>query len=389
VLIILIASAASVGIVTGLVFAPGSPGVPYLSPTYQAEKADFRSMSQSNLGTIYEVWYIQPKTGETNTTLIIVLSANSPNNHFYAVSTAGVSSPYGNFSATIGTGKTWLVLPAASCPVTPDPTITELVVLHADSPVGQIIFSFKCTESLGTIVLGNPHIVISQLAHSTTCIYNVSIGPVLYVNDSNATVWVHNMSGCDITLSSYYVIDAKGDVYSQSSWIPTTIIPGPGVRLTLLIGSVCASCILTGNPFTFQYVNRYVFLFVMSNNVQFQQNTGTSSTGESLSDNGYAFTSSTNVTLSLQNLGSTTINFVSYTINDTSGNYWQNHAWNVGPITPGAFYTANIAIGYGPGGCGTACTYNRVPGAFNILTQGTWYDVKIVTTRGNIFTFGF
>jgi len=216
-LVILVASIASVGIVTGLVFAPGSPGIPYLSPTYQAEKASFQSRSQNNLGTIYEVWYVQPKTGETNTTLIVVLSSNSPNTHLYAVSTAGVSSPYGNFSGTIGTGKTWLVLPAASCPITPDPTITELVVLHADSPIGEIAFSFKCTQSLGTIVLGNPHIVIPQLVHSTTCTYNLSIGPVLYVNDSNATVWVHNMSGCSIKLSSYYVMDAQGDVYSQSS----------------------------------------------------------------------------------------------------------------------------------------------------------------------------
>lgn len=159
--------------------------------------------------------------------------------------------------------------------------------------------------------------------------------------------------------------------------------------MTLLVGSACASCTLTGNQFTLQYVNRYVILLVMSNNVQFQQTTGTSSTGESLGDYGYAFTSTTNVTLSLQNLGSTTINFVSYTINDTSGNYWQNQAWNAGPIAPGASYTANIAIGYGQGGCGIACTYSGTPGAFNTLTQGTWYNVKITTTRGNTFTFGF
>ena len=132
-LIILIAIIAGIGVVTGLVLVPGSPGFPYLSPTYQAEKATFQSQSQNSLGTIYEVWYIQPMTGEMNSSLIVSLSANSPNTHFYAVSTVGVNSPYGNFSATIGTGRTWLVLPAASCPVTPDPTITELVVLHAES----------------------------------------------------------------------------------------------------------------------------------------------------------------------------------------------------------------------------------------------------------------
>ena len=387
-LIILIVIIGSVGIVAGLVVAPGSPGIPYLSPTYQAEKASFQSQSPNNLGTIYEVWYIQPSAGEMNSTLIVVLSANS-NTHFYAVSTVGVNSPYGNFSATIGTGKTWLVLPAASCPATPDPTFTDLVVLHADSPVGDIVFTFRCSQSSELVVLRNPHIIIPQLGHSTTCIYNMSIGPVSYPNGNNATVWVHNMGGCSITLTRYYVMDMQGDVYSRLGWTPTTIPPGPGVRMTVLIGPACPDCGLTGGSFSFQYVNRYLILFVATNNVEFHQTTGTSSNGEALSTNSWAFVSNTNVTFSLQNLGSTSITLLSYTINDSSGNYWQNPAWNAGPIAPGAMYTANIAIGSGPGGCGNACTYTGTPGVFNTLSQGTWYTVKFVTARGNTFTNGF
>jgi len=388
-LIILIAIIAGIEVVTGLVLVPSSPGFPYLSPTYQAEKATFESQSQNSLGTIYEVWYVQPMTGEMNTSLIVSLSANSPNAHFYAVSTVGVNSPYGNFSATIGTSRTWLALPVASCPVTPDPTFTDLVVLHADSPVGDIVFTFHCTQAPGIVVLGNPHVIISQLGHSTTCPYNLSIGPVTYVNGINATVWVHNMDGCSVTLTHYYVMDMQGDVYSRLNWTALTIPPGPGVRLTVLIGSACTSCTLTGNSFSFQYVNRYVILFVMANNVQFHQTTGTSSGSESLATNSWAFASSTNVTLSLQNLGSTAITFLSYSINDTSGNIWKNSAWNAGPIAPGATYTANIAIGYGPGGCGSACTYTGTPGAFNTLAQGTWYNVKLVTALGTTFTIGF
>jgi len=337
----------------------------------------------------YEVWYIQPKTGESNTTLIVALSSNSPNTHFYGVSTAGVNSPYGNFSATVGTGKTWLVLPAASCPVTPDPTYSELVVLHADSPVGSIVFSFKCTQTPGTVVLGNPHIIIPQLAHTRTCTYNLSWDTVTYVNGNNATVWVHNMGGCNITPSSYYVMDMQGDVYSQSSWTTIAILPGPGVRMTVLIGSACASCTLTGNSFVFQYVNRYAFLLVMGNNVQFQHTTGTSSGTESLSFNGgYSFPSNTNVTFSVQNLGSTTINFVSYSVNDSSGNYWFNQAWTTA-VAPGSTVTLNIAIGSSPGGCGSVCTYTGTPGAFNTFsTSGpiVLYTVKLVTARNNTFS---
>jgi len=388
-LIILVASVASVGTVTGLVFAPGSPGLPYLSPTYQAEKASFQSQSSNNLGTVYEVWYIQPKSGELNTTLIVALSSNSPNTHFYGVSTAGVNSPYGNFSATVGTGKTWLVLPAASCPVTPDPTYSELVVLHADSPVGSIVFTFKCTQNPGTVVLGNPHTVIQQLAHTTTCTYNLFWDTVTYVNGNNATVWVHNMGGCNITPTSYYVMDMQGNVYSQYSWTTTTIPPGPGVRMTVLIGAACTSCSLTGNAFTFQYANRYVILFVMGNNVQFQHTTGTPAGYESLSFVGaYAFPSNTNVTFSVQNLGSATINFLSYSVNDSSGNYWFNNVWTTA-VTPGSTVTLNIAIGSGPGGCGSACTYTGTPGAFNTFntfSNTVRYTVKLVSVNNNTFS---
>ena len=387
-LIVLVTSIAIAGTVAGLVFIPGSPGLPYLNPTSQAEKASFQQQSQNSLGTVYEVWYDQPRTGETNTSLTIVLSANSPSTHFNGVSTAGVNSPYGNFSATVGTGKTWLVLPIASCPVTPDTNVTELVVLHADSPVGQIVFSFKCSQNPGTLVLGNPHIVISQLIHQS-CTIGVDLGPVYFVDGNTATVWVHNMWGCNVSPTSYYVMDQQGDIYYRSSWTTVSIPSGPGVALTVLIGSACPSCTLAGNSFNFQYVNRYVILLVTSSNMQFRQTTGTTQDTESIGMVSYAIPSNTNVTLLLENLGSTTITLVSYTINDTNGNYWHNQAWNPGSIIPGGRYTANIAVGYGPGGCGTACTYTGTPGAFDTVRQGTQYTVRLFSQRGDLGTFTF
>src|SRR5437899_8626454 len=59
------------GVVAGLVYAPGSPGLPYLSPTYQAQRGIFQNEGPTALGLIYEVLYV-PKTP----TLLIILGWN-------------------------------------------------------------------------------------------------------------------------------------------------------------------------------------------------------------------------------------------------------------------------------------------------------------------------
>src|SRR3989442_13171320 len=83
--IIIIASIASAGVVAGLVSAPSSPGLPYVSPTYQAQKAPFQYQQIALNAAIYGVWYV-PGT----TTLILVIMASFPQTHFY-----GLWGPYG------------------------------------------------------------------------------------------------------------------------------------------------------------------------------------------------------------------------------------------------------------------------------------------------------
>src|SRR5207249_12012412 len=83
--IIIIASIASAGVVAGLVYAPSSPGLPYVSPTYQAQKAPFQYQQIALNAAIYGVWYV-PGT----TTLILVIMASFPQTHFY-----GLWGPYG------------------------------------------------------------------------------------------------------------------------------------------------------------------------------------------------------------------------------------------------------------------------------------------------------
>jgi len=124
--IIIIASIASAGVVAGLVYAPSSPGLPYVSPTYQAQKAPFQYQQIALNAAIYGVWYV-PGT----TTLILVIMASFPQTHFYGLwGPYGIVSPpgfnyqnntiQGNFSIPVYVNyeKTYLVIPANTCPPT-------------------------------------------------------------------------------------------------------------------------------------------------------------------------------------------------------------------------------------------------------------------------------
>ncbi|TMI44573.1 hypothetical protein E6H23_00415 [Candidatus Bathyarchaeota archaeon] len=81
------------GVVAGLVYAPGSPGLPYLSPTYQAQRVIFQYEGPTALGLIYEVLYV-PNTP----TLIIILGANGSQTRYGGVWTYGASSAQGSLS---------------------------------------------------------------------------------------------------------------------------------------------------------------------------------------------------------------------------------------------------------------------------------------------------
>ena len=95
----------STGAVVGLVYAPGSPGLPFVSPTYQAQKAPFQYQGISLNAAVYDVWYV-PGT----TTLILAVMATFPNTRFFGVGAVGLgyltgsyqtNSPQGNFSTLV------------------------------------------------------------------------------------------------------------------------------------------------------------------------------------------------------------------------------------------------------------------------------------------------
>jgi FlaG/FlaF family flagellin (archaellin) len=94
-----------------------------------------------------------------------------------------------------------------------------------------------------------------------------------------------------------------------------------------------------------------------------------------------SFSSSTNATLSLRNLGSVNITLASYFVKDSNGNQYARSSWNAGPISPNTAKSVFIVIGTT---CGSSCT---LTGSAFTYTSGFSYTVTVITTRNNQFTF--
>jgi len=102
----------------------------------------------------------------------------------------------------------------------------------------------------------------------------------------------------------------------------------------------------------------------------------------------YWTNSPTNLTLSLKNAGSLTVQLFDYKVQDGNGDQWSLNSatdpWRSGPvIPPNATDTVSITIG---SSCGN-CTYQGTPGAFTQFAAGNSYSVIVVTARNFEFRF--
>jgi hypothetical protein len=98
---------------------------------------------------------------------------------------------------------------------------------------------------------------------------------------------------------------------------------------------------------------------------------------ESLAFYPYTINSGTNVTLYVQNFGTVSVQFTSYTVKDGNGNQYTLNNWNGPTINPTIKLSINILIG---SSC-SSCTLTGNPFSF-----GTADPVTFVTSRGNTFT---
>jgi FlaG/FlaF family flagellin (archaellin) len=107
---------------------------------------------------------------------------------------------------------------------------------------------------------------------------------------------------------------------------------------------------------------------------------------EALNSEAAAFaTNNTVVTLNLRNIGTASINLVTYYVKDTSGNTYTVGTWAGPTIAPNGVNPTSIGIGIGAGGsCPSGCTLS---GNAYTFTAGFSYTVTVVTSRNSQFVF--
>ena len=89
-------------------------------------------------------------------------------------------------------------------------------------------------------------------------------------NNNQVTLYLRNTGGATVTLTSYYVKDNYGNLYSQANWnSPYTITPTALAPANVTISSACVGCGNIGTPFTFKTGNAYTVNLVSGRGGQF------------------------------------------------------------------------------------------------------------------------
>jgi hypothetical protein len=104
-----------------------------------------------------------------------------------------------------------------------------------------------------------------------------------------------------------------------------------------------------------------------------------------------SFTSNTNVTMSIRELGTVNVTLTSYFVKDSSGNQYSRTSWNSAGLNQPPVIAPNqvrgiiVLIGTGGSGqCGSSCS---LTGNAFTFTSGYSYTITMVTSRNTQFSF--
>lgn len=323
--------------------------------------------------------------------------------------------PKGDFSITFGSN--FLAVPQGSTGTdsitvtglnhfTGDVSITATITTSANPPVvkpsqSSVKLSPEATASLSVTVsttssttLGYYNITVQgktgSLSHSITILAHVTPPPPpptpdfsLYSNPSSLTTTQGAYVTATLTISS--ILSYSGKVVLTTSIYPSGVnSPRVSLNLTTLLLPAAGSNTTTIVVNAFNATAGYYTITV----------TGTSGTlnhtisvglsvnpaGEALNFVSYAFSSSTNATLYIQNFGSGTTTLVSYYVVDANRDQYFLNNWNGPAIASGQLGIATILIG-------ASCNRCVLTGSAFNFTQGNSYTIVLVTGRNNVFTF--
>ncbi len=87
-----------------------------------------------------------------------------------------------------------------------------------------------------------------------------------FQSSTNLTLYIRNVGPTTVRLVSYYARDSSGNQYSLTAWNGPVISPNNLGIATILIGSSCSGCTLTGTAFTFNVGSSYSIAIVTSRN---------------------------------------------------------------------------------------------------------------------------
>ena len=101
---------------------------------------------------------------------------------------------------------------------------------------------------------------------------------------------------------------------------------------------------------------------------------------ENINSTSNAFQNSTQVNVDLLNNGNGTATLTAYYVADSGGNEYALTNWSGPSIAPNSATTTTFSIG-------SSCAQCTLHGSAFTFTSGNQYTIKVVTGRGNIFTF--
>jgi uncharacterized membrane protein len=256
--------------------------------------------------------------------------------------------------------------------------VTLVVFTNTTVPIPFGNYNITVTASSGSLA----HTVLIRLT-VTVPVENLFLGSASF-RPTNVTLQVFNTGNMAASLVTYHVQDKAGNTWTRTSWSGPTIGANSTSSVLLTIGVSCPTCTYSGTPGAFtQFTpgNTYtIFLISARNNLYKFSATYPTTTREALSLQSFVFSSGTNVTLFIKNIGNVSVSLVSYYVKDSSGNQYALTTW-AGPTTsPNNTALVMILIG---SSC-PSCTLTGSPFTFN---PGFSYTITIVTSRNNQFFF--
>ncbi len=230
----------------------------------------------------------------------------------------------------------------------------------------------------------------NALSHSITILAHVTPPPppptpdfYLYTSSSSLTVAAGAYATATVTISS--LLSYSGNVVLTVTVYPSGVnSPGVSLNLTTLFlpaaGANTTTLVVNASSASVGYYT--IGIAGSSGALNHSISIGLSVTdpGEVLTFLGYSFTSPTNATLYVRNLGSSTTSFVSYYVTDYGPDRYTLASWSGPSLAPGQLVAVTVLIGASCSGCVLAGS------AFTFL-QGNLYSMTLVTSRNAVFTF--